>query len=113
MHKKVVTKDKKKIPAGVVSSSKVLLQINGENASVVEAKSNGNELEMHTFRDADSHAPLVATVSPASPLVTAATLPPGPPPSLTVNESRRKKEDNMAVIFMGFILVFLVCHLPR
>jgi hypothetical protein len=28
-----------------------------------------------------------------------------PPPALTVNESRRKKEDNMAVIFMGFILV--------
>ena len=26
---------------------------------------------------------------------------------------RCKKEDNMAVIFMGFILVFLVCHLPR
>lgn len=36
-----------------------------------------------------------------------------PPPSIAVNESRRKKEDNMAVIFMGFILVFLVCHLPR
>ena len=37
-----------------------------------------------------------------------------PQPQATVsNESRRKKEDNMAVIFMGFILVFLVCHLPR
>ena len=29
------------------------------------------------------------------------------------NESRRKKEDNLAAIFMGFIVVFLVCHLPR
>ena len=29
------------------------------------------------------------------------------------NESRRSKEDNMAIIFMGFILVFLICHLPR
>jgi hypothetical protein len=26
---------------------------------------------------------------------------------------RRKKEDNLAGIFMGFIIVFLVCHLPR
>lgn len=33
--------------------------------------------------------------------------------SVTVNESRRKKEDNLAAIFMGFIVVFLVCHLPR
>ncbi len=32
---------------------------------------------------------------------------------VTVNESRRKKEDNLAAIFMGFIVVFLVCHLPR
>ena len=29
------------------------------------------------------------------------------------NESRRKKEDNLAAVFMGFIIVFLVCHLPR
>ena len=36
-----------------------------------------------------------------------------PPAAISVNESRRKKEDNMAVIFMGFIVVFLVCHLPR
>ena len=38
-----------------------------------------------------------------------------PPPigSVTVNESRRKKEDNLAAIFMGFIMVFLICHLPR
>ena len=36
-----------------------------------------------------------------------------PPTAISVNESRRKKEDNMAVIFMGFIIVFLVCHLPR
>ncbi len=36
-----------------------------------------------------------------------------PPGGVTVNESRRKKEDNLAVIFMGFIIVFLVCHLPR
>merc|ERR1711974_299415 len=26
------------------------------------------------------------------------------------NESRRSKEDNMAIIFMGFILVFLIWH---
>ena len=31
-----------------------------------------------------------------------------PPAAISVNESRRKKEDNMAVIFMGFIIVFLV-----
>ncbi|CAB4063238.1 unnamed protein product [Lepeophtheirus salmonis] len=30
-----------------------------------------------------------------------------------VNETRSKKEDNLAVIFMAFILVFLICHLPR
>ena len=35
-----------------------------------------------------------------------------PQPTVS-NESRRNKEDNMAVIFMGFIIVFLVCHLPR
>ena len=33
--------------------------------------------------------------------------------STVSNESRRSKEDNMAAIFMGFIFVFLVCHLPR
>ena len=38
--------------------------------------------------------------------------PPPPPPQVT-NESRRKKEDNLAAVFMGFIIVFLVCHLPR
>ncbi|QQP42184.1 Uncharacterized protein FKW44_016769, partial [Caligus rogercresseyi] len=27
--------------------------------------------------------------------------------------TRSKKEDNLAVIFMAFILVFLICHLPR
>ena len=36
-----------------------------------------------------------------------------PPTAVSVKDSRRKQEDNMAVIFMGFILVFLVCHLPR
>jgi hypothetical protein len=76
-----------------------LLQINGDNANIVE---NKNEIELRSIRDADLHAPLVATISPASPIVVAVT---APPPSLTVNESRRKKEDNMAVIFMGFILV--------
>lgn len=39
--------------------------------------------------------------------------PPAAAPAVTVNESRRKKEDNLAVIFMGFIMVFLMCHLPR
>jgi hypothetical protein len=94
-----------------VSSSKVLLQINGDNANIMENKSNGNDIELRSLRDNDSRAPLVATISPASPVVVVAVT--APPPSLTVNESRRKKEDNMAVIFMGFILVFLVCHLPR
>ena len=36
-----------------------------------------------------------------------------PPAVISVNESRRKKEDNIAALFMGFIVVFLVCHLPR
>ena len=36
-----------------------------------------------------------------------------PPTAISVNESRRKKEDNMAIIFLGFITVFLICHLPR
>lgn len=31
----------------------------------------------------------------------------------TVNERRRRFEDNLAAIFMGFVLVFLVCHFPR
>ena len=35
------------------------------------------------------------------------------PPAQVTNESRRKKEDNLAAVFMGFIIVFLVCHLPR
>ena len=30
-----------------------------------------------------------------------------------VNERRRSFEDNLAAIFMGFVLVFLVCHMPR
>jgi hypothetical protein len=29
------------------------------------------------------------------------------------NSSRRRQEDNLAVIFMGIVLVFLVSHLPR
>ena len=29
------------------------------------------------------------------------------------NERRRRVEDNLAIVFMGFILVFLVSHLPR
>ena len=80
------------------SCPQVLLQINGENV-VVE---NTNNIELKSMRDAESKSPLVATVSAASPGVVSVT---APPPSLTVNESRRKKEDNMAVIFMGFILV--------
>ena len=28
-------------------------------------------------------------------------------------ENRRQKEDNLAVIFMGIVIVFLVCHFPR
>jgi hypothetical protein len=31
----------------------------------------------------------------------------------TINERRRRIEDNLAAIFMGFVLVFLVCHFPR
>ena len=33
-------------------------------------------------------------------------------PSST-SENRRQKEDNLAVIFMGIVIVFLVCHFPR
>ena len=37
-----------------------------------------------------------------------------PLPSLqNINERRRRFEDNLAAIFMGFVLVFLVCHFPR
>ena len=28
-------------------------------------------------------------------------------------DNRRQKEDNLAVIFMGIVIVFLVCHFPR
>ena len=31
----------------------------------------------------------------------------------STNENRRQKEDNLAVIFMGIVIVFLVCHFPR
>ena len=29
------------------------------------------------------------------------------------NVNRRKQEDNLAVIFMGIVMVFIVCHFPR
>ena len=29
------------------------------------------------------------------------------------NEKRRIFEDNLAAVCMGFVLVFLVCHVPR
>lgn len=28
-------------------------------------------------------------------------------------QARRKQEDNLAIVFMGIVLVFLVCHTPR
>ena len=28
-------------------------------------------------------------------------------------QARRKQEDNLAVVFMGIVLVFLICHSPR
>ena len=31
----------------------------------------------------------------------------------SVNERRRHFEDNLAAIFMAFVLVFLICHMPR
>ena len=31
----------------------------------------------------------------------------------SASENRRQKEDNLAVIFMGIVIVFLVCHFPR
>lgn len=33
--------------------------------------------------------------------------------TLNPNENRRKVEDNLAMVFMGIILAFLICHLPR
>ena len=33
--------------------------------------------------------------------------------STSNTENRRQKEDNLAVIFMGIVIVFLVCHFPR
>ena len=29
------------------------------------------------------------------------------------NDRRRRFEDNLAAVFMGFIFVFLICHMPR
>ena len=28
-------------------------------------------------------------------------------------QARRKQEDNLAVVFMGIVLIFLVCNFPR
>ena len=28
-------------------------------------------------------------------------------------QARRRQEDNLAIVFMGIVLVFLVCHSPR
>ena len=37
-----------------------------------------------------------------------------PQPTInSVTESKQNHEDNMARVFMGIILLFLVCHLPR
>ena len=33
--------------------------------------------------------------------------------NLTVTKERQKKEDHLSTIFMGYVLVFLVCHTPR
>lgn len=33
--------------------------------------------------------------------------------SVLTSSTRRKNEDNLAVIFMGIILIFLICHFPR
>ena len=31
----------------------------------------------------------------------------------STQQARRKQEDNLAVVFLGIVLVFLVCHTPR
>jgi hypothetical protein len=97
--------------------SKVRMQVNGENASVVEARNNANDIELRSIQAEESNVPLVVTPkggsSARSPVGNPAVGGTGAPPALTNNEQRRKKEDNMAVIFMGFILVFLICHFPR
>ncbi len=31
----------------------------------------------------------------------------------TQSQARRKQEDNLAIVFMGIVLVFLICHSPR
>ena len=35
------------------------------------------------------------------------------PKADNANESRRKAEDKLAIIFLGIILGFIFCHLPR
>lgn len=66
----------------------------------------GEVISMDTLITVDeaTNAATTTTVAVRTPIATKA---------VTVNESRRKKEDNLAAIFMGFIVVFLVCHLPR
>ena len=33
--------------------------------------------------------------------------------TMMLNESSRKAEDKMATMFMGIVVVFIACHLPR
>jgi len=74
---------------------------NGNSNATKDTSDHDNDVELKPLTD---QGEIVKVVQPK---------PPPPPSTISVNESRCKKEDNMAVIFMGFILVFLVCHLPR
>ena len=84
------------------------------NGNTVEIIPDGEEtIELTTNAIVDSEKTKLTNGSSSvqfKPQPAATTTAPQP---VTVNESRRKKEDNLAVIFMGFIMVFLVCHLPR
>lgn len=83
-------------------------------------RNNGNVNENCDDNGDDTHPSIIPDGEETIELNMNSTQVAPPPPKkqptpggVTVNESRRKKEDNLAVIFMGFIMVFLICHLPR
>lgn len=106
-------------PRQALNSGK--LSTNGDNgpktngnqsSNCTNAKNGAKKEESDLHQDAVELKPLTDQGEIAKAVQEPKPKPP-PPSTISVNESRCKKEDNMAVIFMGFILVFLVCHLPR